>query len=345
MATSFIHAVTTRFGIGVYHQDWFEHRFLLFKAFTLPSLMAQTKKKFIWFIRVDPNMPDKARRQLEEITSQYPNIVILELDPLSIDPIWGRRKPTAYIRENLLTNDVEHIITSRIDDDDAWHIDTVKNIHQIYENNKEKIKSFKDSRTKEASHRNLTNGLVLTFPLGYEWVLTAHQLREYFYPCHSMTVHMVCDHTQEDSCFSEQHHRMARYAKKNNFIYLELDRNVPMWLYLRHKQANTAHSKFVRSTLEPIQVSDGVLKMLRNSFGISLDDYQKYLASHTRFTGFNSELLQGKSFAQERREIKADITRLIKEIQVCNDINLREKMTDKLNALKTQYYENGKNIF
>ena len=40
MATSFIHAVTTRFGVGVYHQDWFEHRLsrALFNSRTLNLL-------------------------------------------------------------------------------------------------------------------------------------------------------------------------------------------------------------------------------------------------------------------------------------------------------------------
>ena len=234
---------------------------------------------------------------LEEITSPYSNIIILELDSLSTDPILGRRKPTEYIRKNLLTDDVEHIITSRIDDDDAWHVDTVKTIHQVYRDNQENIKGPKTQKT---SAENPSNGLVITFPLGYEWVVTEQDLRKYFYPCHSMAVHLVCDRTREDSCFSQQHDLMDSYAQENNFTYLELNRDIPMWLYLRHKQATTAHSKFVRSTYEPIKVSDDLLKMLIKNFGISLDDYQKYLASHARFSDFNSERLTSKSFAQDR---------------------------------------------
>ena len=290
-------------------------------------------------------MPDKARRYLEEITSQYSNIVILELDPFSTDPILGSKKPTAYIRKNLLTDDVEHIITSRIDDDDAWHIDTVQVIHQMYRDNKEKIKCFNNSQTKEASDTNLTNGFVITFPLGYEWVATERDLREYFYPCHSMTVHMVCDQTRDDSCFSGQHHRMGRYAKENNFIYLELNQNKPMWLYLRHKQANTAHSKFVRSTRKPMKTSEEVLQMLSKKFGISLHDYEIYLENHAKFTEYNPEQLKGKSFAQERREIRKEIKKLLQDIELCHDIKLKEKMAFNLEELKNKYLKSGKNIF
>ena len=85
--------------------------------------------------------------------------------------------------------------------------------------------------------------------------------------------------------------------------------------------------------------------MLRKNFGISLDDYEKYLANHARFTGYNSELLKGKSFAQERREIKRDIKKLLKSRKECNDLKLRQKMTVNFETLKAKYYENGSNIF
>ena len=49
--------IITRFGIGIFDESWFEHRFALFRALTLPSVLNQSSRDFVWLLCVDQEMP------------------------------------------------------------------------------------------------------------------------------------------------------------------------------------------------------------------------------------------------------------------------------------------------
>lgn len=339
MNQNFVHCITTRFGVGIYDFEWYRYRFLLFEAITLPSLMAQTDQRFLWLIRIDPQIPQEAREHLETITGKFSNILILEWDE-----IYESLAPIKYMRQNLLSETIEHIITSRIDDDDAWRVNTVEILHELYDQHLPELRKYVES----TEGGSFCNGLVITFPLGYEWVITEKEIRESVHPCHSMSVSVISNKASAINCFSTKHNKKQwmKYAKNNNLKYIELNENTPMWLYLRHKQANTAHSKFIRSQEKPITVSEKVVDSLEKNFGISRDNYRKYLDSHHNFTGFNKYLVSNSpSLWTEKKEIHKQIRKLTQDMKQCKLQEEREKIQAEIDLLGQKCIEKYTKLF
>lgn len=123
----FRHYLTTRFNIGIYQpnakirippDEWMEHRMRLFSAITLPSIMGQSCTNFTWLLGMDIQTPD---RYIQEIKSfRRPNLKVLL--PRNESPIWKQAfDPGQY-----------DLLTTRIDNDDAFHRDAIAAIQQAY---------------------------------------------------------------------------------------------------------------------------------------------------------------------------------------------------------------------
>mmetsp|Transcript_3513 Transcript_3513/g.5355 ORF Transcript_3513/g.5355 Transcript_3513/m.5355 type:complete len:431 (+) Transcript_3513:139-1431(+) len=54
-----------------------EARKKLFETITLPSIVAQTSKRFLWIIRTDPNLNPTLRKSLVELLVPYPNFLLV----------------------------------------------------------------------------------------------------------------------------------------------------------------------------------------------------------------------------------------------------------------------------
>jgi len=128
----FKHYITTRFNLGLYNpkagwrlpirlspDEWMEHRINLFTTFTLPSVMAQTCQDFTWLVVADDRTPDVYKDFFAGI--RYPNIRFIYTD-LSV---------TLTLCRNIPPGDYT-LITTRIDNDDAFHKDTVRDIQNPY---------------------------------------------------------------------------------------------------------------------------------------------------------------------------------------------------------------------
>lgn len=124
---TFRHYLTTRFNAGIYGprsslriapQQWMEHRWKLFATITLPSVMEQTCQDFTWLILFDKKTPDSYIHEMESF--RYPNLKLIY--PTSTKPVWQQAfAPGEY-----------DLITSRIDNDDAFHRQTIETIQQTY---------------------------------------------------------------------------------------------------------------------------------------------------------------------------------------------------------------------
>ncbi len=123
----FKHYILTRFNDGLYGPDartavppdeWMQHRLRLFTAFTFPSIMEQTCQDFTWLVLMDPQTPD---HYIQEIKSfRYPNLKLIY--PTETGGKWSQAfEPGDY-----------DLITTRIDNDDAFHRDVVKVLQQTY---------------------------------------------------------------------------------------------------------------------------------------------------------------------------------------------------------------------
>lgn len=125
------HFIITRYNLSLYSDksirdrikcspdEWMEQRYELFTRFTLPSLQGQTCRNFTWIIFIDRQTPRHFREQLERVATSDMRIVELR---------GGQRD---FLKKEI-QNAKETVITSRIDNDDAWHKDFVKIIQTQY---------------------------------------------------------------------------------------------------------------------------------------------------------------------------------------------------------------------
>lgn len=123
----FKHYVLTRFNDGLYGprprvqtppDEWMDHRLGLFAAFTVPSMMEQTCQEFTWLVLMDARTP---RRYVEEIESfRYRNLKLIHATETG--PKWNQA---------IVPGDYD-LLTTRLDNDDAFHRDTIATLQETY---------------------------------------------------------------------------------------------------------------------------------------------------------------------------------------------------------------------
>lgn len=128
----FSHYILTRFNAGLYKRgaelsvspgQWMEHRLRLFTLLTLPSIMGQSSQDFTWLILMDRQTPDSDIRTLEN--AGYPNMKLIYPAPGKSPWLQG------------IASGEYDLITTRIDNDDAFHRDTVQTIQQTWRTERE----------------------------------------------------------------------------------------------------------------------------------------------------------------------------------------------------------------
>eukprot|EP00522_Entomoneis_paludosa_P011427 CAMPEP_0172450414 /NCGR_PEP_ID=MMETSP1065-20121228/8755_1 /TAXON_ID=265537 /ORGANISM="Amphiprora paludosa, Strain CCMP125" /LENGTH=1261 /DNA_ID=CAMNT_0013202195 /DNA_START=111 /DNA_END=3896 /DNA_ORIENTATION=+ len=76
-----VHVVETQFMEHQAHlQDLGQARLKLFKTFTLPSMIQQTSKQYLWIIWTDPNLNGPVLDSIIQIVSRIPNAVLMARD-------------------------------------------------------------------------------------------------------------------------------------------------------------------------------------------------------------------------------------------------------------------------
>ena len=99
----------------LYEDARLKHRFRLFQAFNLPSILAQTDTDFQYLILIGDDLPAWARDQLDDLTKAADHIKILPYPP----------HPHRQIAAQVILDHVDathtHSIQFRLDDDDAVH--------------------------------------------------------------------------------------------------------------------------------------------------------------------------------------------------------------------------------
>ena len=135
----FVHYVITRFNIpssGWQHdknnkivrdEAWYEKRIALFEQFTLPSLINQTCKNFVWLVYFDPKSPE----MLKDKIKQWQNECITFRPCYSDDyDKWQFQEMSDYIKAEKVQS--EYIITTRIDNDDAFRNSAIEEIQNSF---------------------------------------------------------------------------------------------------------------------------------------------------------------------------------------------------------------------
>lgn len=129
-----LHILTTRFNIvwkagPVTDTKWMNHRMELFERFCVPSVREQSSKKFHWLILIREGTPQKNKHQIENLVSGCPFPVKILETPTTGD-VWSiHDKVVNGYLENI---DVDWIIASRVDNDDALGIDYIAKMQQSF---------------------------------------------------------------------------------------------------------------------------------------------------------------------------------------------------------------------
>jgi len=133
----FEHYIVTRFNVGLYDpttrknpiflplDEWMQHRIKLFTTFTLPSIMGQTCQNFTWLVFMDEQTPGPYRQMLANIP--YPNMHLIYISGNGLE---NQCIADATLR-NIRPGDND-LITTRIDNDDAFRADVVEVIQNWY---------------------------------------------------------------------------------------------------------------------------------------------------------------------------------------------------------------------
>lgn len=127
-----VHYVITKYNLSLYSDpetlrriggdpdEWMSQRFKLFSTITLPSLKGQSCQSFSWFLFVDATTPSRFKTELEDVANDYAPMEIVYLGERQVD----------FLRRKVAASGAQVAITSRIDNDDAWHSDYVRYVQQ-----------------------------------------------------------------------------------------------------------------------------------------------------------------------------------------------------------------------
>jgi hypothetical protein len=134
--SSFEHLILTRFNLRDprFRRDrdgrptdtdqWFVHRLGLFEQFCLPSIVAQSTRRFRWFVMFDEETPPVFRSQVETLFAACPSHFIALFTT------------TDRYRADVLAHvaaDARYLITTRLDNDDAFHHRAIETIQQHFD--------------------------------------------------------------------------------------------------------------------------------------------------------------------------------------------------------------------
>lgn len=139
MSKIFNHFVITRFnlkqsiwnsdknGVNVNDEQWLLDRYKLFETYCFPSIESQTVKDFIWLVYFDKDTPEIFKLKNKELKNKCSNF-----SPVYVSDFLAFEKSLPKKIKELAMGDITYIITTRLDNDDSLHKDTVKMIQQNF---------------------------------------------------------------------------------------------------------------------------------------------------------------------------------------------------------------------
>lgn len=117
--------------------EWLARRFDLFERTCFPSLMAQTNTDFTWLVFFSHRTPEPFLTRIAELQKRFPPFTpcFLEDGELQV------RRYRQEVRKRLRPEDT-HIITGRIDNDDAFHRTYVERLLAEFRGQDDEIINF-----------------------------------------------------------------------------------------------------------------------------------------------------------------------------------------------------------
>lgn len=121
--------ILTRFNWSKGRDKWTGERLELFEKYTLPSVAAQTNKKFKWLIFCDPTTDMKYQLRLLDLIDPHPNFSVHYAEPPHKHEWYNPTQEvlTEFIVPFLIKE--ERTITTRLDSDDMLACDFVDRVY------------------------------------------------------------------------------------------------------------------------------------------------------------------------------------------------------------------------
>lgn len=240
--TRFLHVLATRLGIGVYDQAWFDYRLELFRTITVASMAAQTSQDFTWLIVVDANMPPKARATVEQAIAGLTNTEILDVE-FKTD---FRPTVAAWCTQTARRTATDHVLTSRLDDDDALKTNAFERIH-----------------TEAADFLTTSPHQYAVFSLNIGTMWLPAQRRGYtrYHDSHSLGLSLMEPASHVTTVYSKPHRDIKQQFTPRGAHIKGIDGDTRWWLYATHRMADS-------------DTGDGTRykKIMEHKYGYHLDD-------------------------------------------------------------------------
>lgn len=131
------HFLKDKSGSPTRTEAWLKRRFELFEQVCLPSLQAQTDQDFEWLVFFSDGTPDTYKERIRSLQNQCPQLVPVFL--YDGEYMVGRFKQEVAHR---LTAHDTHLITLRIDNDDAFHRGMIARVREEFRGQDDELMNF-----------------------------------------------------------------------------------------------------------------------------------------------------------------------------------------------------------
>ncbi len=140
-------------------ENYLDDRFQLFFKYTVPSVISQTWKDFLWYVFFSDRTPDKYKNITMELREKHQNIFAVYLSE--------NESCTEFLLEEFKNLEKQLILTSRIDNDDAFAKDYMKAVHErakTYQNKNNVVLVIENGLQYDEKYKILSN---YHFPLNH----------------------------------------------------------------------------------------------------------------------------------------------------------------------------------
>lgn len=216
----FKHFVLTRFNIKldnipnhnknnqpIRNDSWLKERFFLFEKYCMPSMIEQSNNNFIWLVLFSSDTPAKYLQKIEKYKLQFSFFKPLFLkngDYLSIQKAFNEEYPK-YLKAS-----DQYLITSRIDNDDAFHKDMIKEVQNRF---------------------NRQNDIFLSFIYGLQYDINKKVLARIHFERNHFISRIEKISNSIETVITHDHTQIEKIAK---VIFINNKRK-PMWLEIIHE--------------------------------------------------------------------------------------------------------------
>ncbi len=231
---------TDRAGQATLTEEWLEHRIRLFRDVCVPSMAAQTCRRFRWIVLIDAAGAATLRPRLEAILDGIEAVILEAIEP------WSWRKDFRQALEPL----PRRILVTRLDNDDVLHPDYLRRAQEI-------LLPYADARPDF-----MPLPLVLTFSRGMCW--NGEHFLNMVFPQNAFATWLI-DRSEDDAAgFAPLPLDISHVRVGERFPVIDILLQDPMWVQFIHGRnvSNKAWGKPVEAMSESMEAAFGYLRAI-----------------------------------------------------------------------------------